>query len=179
METVWIDDLVEIFEETNMDWKTYLNRKTGEYIDVPLKEEDLEEYSQEEKDLFLEIDALRDYIVLPDQKALKEFDIMEAYANDTYNTGIQKRLLYALKNGKPFRNFRAQIRLLNLEDDYTSYRSMVFAAKARTWCMEHSISYDVENEDFKEYFKEIEEDERIEKELNDFEDAFNEFEYDE
>ena len=176
-EIVWIDDLAQCFEEIDATQKIYLDTNTAEFVFVPANQEEWEEYNQEDQDLFYEIDALKQYLPLPNQKELKEYDIMEDYASGCANYGYQKRLLFALKNGKPFRNFRAQIRLLNLEEDYNHYRYMIYCAKARTWCMERNIPYDVDNEEVKEYLREIEEDEKLEKDLEDFEDSYDEFTY--
>ena len=177
-EAVWIEDMAEAFEQIDANWKAYVDISKGDILFVPLKEEDLEEYSQEEKDLFYEIDALKQYIQLPTQKELREFDIMEEYAQGCANLGYKKHLMFALNNTKPFRNFRAQLRLLGLEEDYAYYRYMAFAAKARIWCKENDVPYQVDSDEIRDYFKEIEEDEQFEQDFKDFEDSLDEFEYD-
>ncbi|MCF0105520.1 MAG: hypothetical protein HUJ53_02030 [Holdemanella sp.] len=179
MAAVWIEDIVEAFEDLNANWKPYVNKESGEVVFMPLSQQDMDECSKEEKEIFSNIDNLSEYIPLPEQKELREFDIMEEYAQETINKGMQKRLLSALRMNKPFRNFRAQLRLLGLEDDYNQYRYMIFASKARTWCLQHAIPFQVESDEIKDYFKEIEEDERKEKELEDFDDSFGEFTYEE
>lgn len=176
---VFLEDIAQAFEEMDANWKPYLHKKSGEIIFVPQTEEAFNEVDEEEKNLYYEIDALSDYIVLPDQKELREFDIMEQYTDDLANVGMQQRLYNALRKPKPFRNFRAQIRLLNLEEDYGYYRYMIFNAKARLWCIANGIQYSIDTDEVKDYIAQIEKDEKLEKELEDFDDSLDEFEYEE
>ncbi len=174
---IWIEDIAQAFEDLDANWQAYVNKETGEILFVPLTQELMDGFSQDDKELFSMIKDLDNFIALPSQKELREFDIMEQYTEDTYNIGMKKRLLFALNHSKPFRNFRAQLRLLNLEEDYQHYRYMVFCAKARSWCKEHDIVYEVEDEEVISYFKELENDEEIVQNLEDFNDEFDEFEY--
>lgn len=174
---VWIEDIAQAFEEADANWSAYINKKSGEILFVPLQEELMEEFDEEEKELFKIIDDLEDFVCLPNQRELREYDIMEQYTEDTYNVGMKKRLEFALNRSKPFRNFRAQLRLLNLEEDYNHYRYMIFCAKARRWCMEKGISFEVEDEDVISYFKDLEEEERLNQDMEEFNDVLDEFEY--
>ena len=177
MTHVWIEDIVEAFEDYNSGWKPYVNVDSGEVIFIPLKVDDFIGISEKEIEIYSHIEKYKQYVPLPSQKELREYDIMEEYAMETLNKGIQKRLLNALGMTKPFRNFRTQLHLLNLEDDYNQYRYMVFASKARHWCLQNNIPFKVESDEIKEFFKEIEEDEKLEKELEEFQEIFDEFEY--
>ncbi|MBQ0064200.1 MAG: hypothetical protein KBT48_00385 [Firmicutes bacterium] len=177
--SIWIEDLAEAFEDMDASWKGYVNTEKGEIVFVPLSEDERQTFTKEELDAFDEIPFLEEYVSLPEQKDLREYDIMEQYTDDLLNTGYKQRLYHALHNGKPFRNFRSQIRYLGLEEDYNHYRYIVYTALARKFCIEKGIPYEVDSDEVKEYLEQIEEDEKFDQEMDALESTLDEFEYEE
>lgn len=177
MNKVWIEDIAEAFEDMDSNWQGYVDKEKGEVVFVPLTSEARDSFSKEELEEMKEYDFSDDYVALPEQKELREYDIMEQYTEDLINTGYKQRLFHALHNGKPFRNFRAQIRYLGLEEDYSHYRFIVFTSIARKFCINNSIEYDVENEEVKEYLAQVEEDEKFDENMKSLGNSLDEFEY--
>ncbi|MDO4467588.1 MAG: UPF0158 family protein [Bacillota bacterium] len=179
MSKVYLEDIAQAFEDMADGWKGYVDRIEGEVIFVPLSQDAKSEFSKEELLEFETEEFFENLVSLPEQKALREYDIMEQYTEDIMNTGYKQRLSHALHNNKPFRNFRAQIRYLGLEDDYFHYRFVVFTSIARKFCLENKLEFEIESDEIREYIAQVEDDEKFDQEMESFSDTLDEFDYEE
>jgi len=126
-----------------------LNKKTGEIytaLDEDLHNadygEDIGSYSgaalEKEKDI-LESD---DWIQLPSQFDVHEWDIMRRFCYTIDDEALREELLNAIHGSGAFRMFKSVLRRNDLEDEWFAYRNKVFKEIATQWCKENEIEYE-------------------------------------
>lgn len=99
----------EIAERIDLGSVCYCNRKTGElkFIVDPDNPYSEEEFWREDLD---EIEKnWEDYFTIKKMPARDAFQIMEDFIDQVSNQKIKNRLIYALNNRKPFRNFKYEV----------------------------------------------------------------------
>lgn len=128
--------IADKLEETTDCWQQYFNIKTGEF-------EALSDGTYVETDLELaeKIENSDDYVRLPNQYDINEYNIMEQFAESLTNHLQASSLCNALRVRKPFRKFKDQLNYLGLEDKYYSYRHLKYIEIAREWCIKNQIIY--------------------------------------
>lgn len=128
--------IADKLEETTDFWQQYFNIKTGEF-------EALSDGTYVETDLELaeKIENSDDYVRLPNQYDINEYNIMEQFAESLTNHLQASSLCNALRVRKPFRKFKDQLNYLGLEDKYYSYRHLKYIEIAREWCIKNQIIY--------------------------------------
>lgn len=134
--TVYLEDIAEKLEETIDCWEQYLNIRTGEF-------EALSDgtYIETDDELAERIEESEDYIRLPNQREIREYDIMEDFAASIENAEISSRLFSALSGRKPFRHFKDEINYLGIAKEYYQFKSALLLRIARDWCEENNIKY--------------------------------------
>ena len=114
----------EIAELLDAGMVCYYNKKTGEIKSVidfdsnPGADEELWEDDIKELE-----DNDEDYIHFESYTSRESFEVMADFAENVDNTGLRKKLIYALNNRKPFQNFKWQI------DNSGEYRQKWFDFK--------------------------------------------------
>ena len=83
------------------------------------------------------IDESDDYVRLPSQYELHEYNIMERFAEEQNNAVLMR----ALRGRKPYRTFKDRAIDLGLDQEYYAFRSRAYADIAREWCRENDIPY--------------------------------------
>ena len=99
--TVILEDVVDKLEEASDCWEQYLNAVAGEYVALSDGS-----YVEPDYELAEEIEDSDSYIRLPNQREIREFNIMEDFAEATPNAENQRKLFSALRGRKPFRHFK-------------------------------------------------------------------------
>jgi hypothetical protein len=134
---VKIQDIVEAIDLPNRDWRSYVNRETGEIVTVaegtvigPDGELDPEDIEQADG-----------FLMLPTSEEIHEWGIMEEFARGRARPQADD-LLEALDGRGAFRMFRSTIRRLGMEDEWDRVRQVAFASIARQWLDEHEIEYE-------------------------------------
>ena len=131
-----LEVIADKLEETTDCWEQYFNIKTGEF-------EALSDGTYIETDLELaeNIESSDDYIRLPNQYDINEYNIMEQFAESLDNI-TQINILYnILKGKKPYRKFKDQINYLGLAEQYYSFRHSKYIEIAKEWCENNNILY--------------------------------------
>lgn len=82
-----------------------------------------------------------EYIRLPDQFDLHEYDIMQDFAVAVTNDSKRDLLLDALNGKKPFKHFKDVLRQTGLDREYYDFRTSGLLEIARNWCEENAIPY--------------------------------------
>jgi hypothetical protein len=133
---VLLEDVVDKLEEIADFCEHYLNTATGEFA-ILFNDMDIES----DDDLLEEIDGSDDYVRLPDQYDIDEYNIMKDFAETVLDVNKRDRLQQALNGKKPFRHFKDTLNYAGLDEAYYAFRSLAFAQIARQWCEDNNIPY--------------------------------------
>lgn len=133
---VSLEDIAEKLEETMDHWEQFLNVVTGEF--VALSDGTYIETDEKKAE---EIENSNDYVRLPNQYDIHEYNIMEDFAESTADVYKRERLLRALNGRKPFRRFKDTLDYIGLSKAYYAFRSLRFFQVSQEWCKENSIPY--------------------------------------
>ena len=131
-----LEDIADKLEETMDCWEQYLNIVTGEFAALSDGS-----YVETDEELAEEINCSDDYIRLPNQHEIREYDIMEAFADATPDADKRGKLFSVLNGRKPFRNFKDTINYTGLDEAYYAFRLLYFIKIAKEWCEENDIPY--------------------------------------
>ncbi len=140
MKTVFVEDVAEAFEETSTEWVQFLNTETGEFVSLP-DSDFYDGWDEEAEKLAEEIDSSDKYVRLPSQRELREYDIMEDFAERVPNHRKAAILFQALEGRKPFRHFKDAINYLELDKAYYAFRFLSYCVMAVHWCEDNEIPY--------------------------------------
>lgn len=154
---IFIEDIADKLEEANEEWLAFLNRNTGEIVDVGRQyygiAEELGEdgkipvYLTEWEKKFVEtaievVDNWEDYVELPGQFDIHEYSIMEDFA-ESITDNRKSAGLYQSLNGKgAFRRFKDKLYDFGMEDLWYAYKYEAYCKIAVRWCDESEISYE-------------------------------------
>jgi len=103
-------------------------------------------YIDTDEKLAEKIESSSDYIRLPNQYDIHEYNIMEDFAESSADVHKRERLLRALNSRKPFRHFKDALDYVGLSEAYYAFRSLVFFQISMEWCKENSIPYKIHEE---------------------------------
>lgn len=135
--TVIIEDVADQLEMSMECWEQYLNSTTGEFVSLSDGS-----YVETDMELAEEIENSDDYIRLPNQYEIQEYNIMENFANAIPDTEKRIKLFRALNGRKPFRNFKDTINNLGLDEAYYAFRFLAHIDIAKEWCEKNDIAYE-------------------------------------
>lgn len=148
--SVTLLDIVDALEMQSDTITSYLNLRCGEVILVA--EESLMAAQEGECNCPLtgkpldEIKAMlaepQDYLKLPTQFDINEFEIMERFAASVTDSSQCDTLLTALRMRRPFRHFKDAVHRLGLAENWYMFRTREFEQIAVGWCKIHGIAYD-------------------------------------
>ena len=133
---VYLEDIADKLEETTDCWEQYLNIRTGKF-------ETLSDgtYIETDEELAEKIEESDEYIRLPNQREIPEYNIMENFAANIENTDVSNRLFSALKGRKPFRHFKDEINYIGIAEEYYRFKSAALLRIAQDWCEANDIAY--------------------------------------
>lgn len=154
---VFIEDIADKLEEANENWLAFLNKNTGEIVNVERQYYGLAEELPEDEEIpsnlsdwekaFVQtaievLDNWENYLELPNQFDIHEYSIMEDFAESIVDQR-KSAILYQAMNGRgAFRRFKDKLYDLGLEDLWFSYKYESFCKTAVRWCDEYEISYE-------------------------------------
>ena len=131
--------IAEAIDEAFSGWTQFLNTKTGEI--VSLSDPVVFPWEDDEVELAKEIDESDDYVRLPDQHEIHEFQIMEAFAASISNEYQSGRLYRALNGRKPYHHFKDEVQYLGIDSQYYAFRFSEYLVLAKQWCEQHDVPY--------------------------------------
>ena len=147
--TVLIEDIADKLEEVMEEWEQYLNIETGEIVSLPSSDNDYIDLVPEDEELAEEMECSDNYVRLPNQYDIHEYNIMEDFAYAAPNQKYQEKLLYVLHGRKPYRHFKDEIINLGIDDVYYAYRTLEFCKIAKEWCERYEIPFNTKIDDLK------------------------------
>lgn len=149
--TVSITDLVEALEATSEETQFYLNLSTGEVIlkseaELLSSESDelADEYSDWDDDMQESAEAimeLEEFIPLPDQYEINEFEIMGDFCDSLENQESRNTLSAILRGKGAFNNFHLHLQQYGLTEKWEQFRLDSFRQAAIEWCEVNDIPY--------------------------------------
>ena len=136
MKRVNLSLLADALEENFDGWKQFYNTHTGEVESLPDAGNDYAEI-EDFAELAEKIDSSPDYVQMPSQWDIHEYQIMESFAEEK-KSGVLFRML---RGRKPFRHFKDKINELGIDQEYYRFRHQAFYEICRNWCEENDIPY--------------------------------------
>ena len=150
---VKLSEILEAMEFVNSENATYLNIKNGEvvllsYSDMPAAEndsdiEDFPDWQLENIAIAKEILAgeSKDYIALPDDFDIDEYDMMQHFINRISDDSIAQTLAISIKGSGAFRRFREHLCQFGIQEEWFTYRNNEYKQLAIQWCLENNVEY--------------------------------------
>ncbi len=152
---VKIKKIADALDSMMDEWVYYLNRETGEIVEIEKEYLSIAEESEEDEDFGeykdWEQDAIRDavkvlenpedYIKLPDEYEIDEYNIMMEFCCNIPNKNLREKLLNLISGRGAFRRFKDAIKRYNIEDEWYKYRFEELCKMAREWCEDNNLPY--------------------------------------
>ncbi len=149
---VKLDDIIDEMEIQFDSHSYYLNKKTGELVmvtddhfSVAEDAEDISHYPDwEQEAIKVAIDVFEsrdDYISLPSQFEIHEYEIMEEYCESLDDEDLKVKMLRSIKGRGAFGRFKDTIYEYGIEEKWFQYRREAFKRIAIIWCEENKIQY--------------------------------------
>ncbi len=142
---------VDEVEGISPEWYVYLNRQTGEFVGFTRDVANIVESGPVpdnlldwEKEMARQAeDAMGsdDYLPLPSQFEIDEYDIMRRFARHYPVDSISYQLSNALHGSGAFRRFKDIVHRCGIADEWYEYRQAAFETIAIAWLEENSIPY--------------------------------------
>jgi muramoyltetrapeptide carboxypeptidase LdcA involved in peptidoglycan recycling len=143
--------VVEQLEIISDGFQTYFNSRTGEFISISDDEmrmaergsplDDLADWERELVEAAIEVMETNDYLTLPTQFEIHEYDIMERFSYAYPEEHISDMLLSKIKGGGAFRRFKDTIHRYNIQDEWYAYRTKTLEKIAIEWLEDNGLSY--------------------------------------
>lgn len=148
---VLLSEVVDGLEMVDDSMKAYINRKTGEIVEVTLEQElsaESDEPSDDRPDWQVEewkqtrrILKSKDFIALPSQFEIHEWSIMERFAQSLENEDDRATLLGALRGRGAFGRFERTIEGLGVREQWYKFRGNTLAEIAIEFLEAKGIPY--------------------------------------
>ncbi len=151
-----LEDVLEAIEIRTRESNYFYNKNSEEihYItDDELREAeddvDISEYPDWQQDSIktaIDILSTNDYIKLPDDNEIDDYEIMEDFCYSIEDKELRNKMISAINGKGAFRRFKDKIYEYDLTDDWYDYQDKKFKEIAIEWCEMHNIEYGGENE---------------------------------
>lgn len=138
--SVSLPAVADAFEEAHPEVHHYLDLRTGEILlfsteEISAAEEDadLEKFPDWQRETIRQAGELLDseqYLELPDQYEIHEYDIMERFCYTVKSDALTEQLLYEIRGSGAFRRFKNAVHYHGIADDWYAFRRNAFEEKA-------------------------------------------------
>jgi Uncharacterised protein family (UPF0158). len=156
MKPISLRQIAESLDFFMDNWKSYLNKKTGEIIEIQIEylsiaeesedDDDFSEYEDWEQDSIRDaitiLENWSDFVELPDKEEVNEYSIMEDFCYSLNNDKLSNKLCNAISGKGAFRRFKDVIYQHDIENDWYAYKHKALCEIARKWCEFHKIQYE-------------------------------------
>ena len=132
--SVDLNELIDAFTMQSHDITYYVNRKSGEIVQ-------LIQGMMEEDEIASEILCSDDYISLPSSYELDKYTIMEEFVFSLQDIKIQEVLACAISGKGAFGRFKETIKKYGIEDQWYEYQHEQLQKKAIEWCRQNGLYY--------------------------------------
>lgn len=132
MDNELISRIAELLEQVSDENEFLYRKSTGEIIDR--NPEFIDERTLE----YIEVNE-QDYILLPTQYDIHEYQIMKDFALECPYEQMRDRMLASLRGSGAFRRFKDAVYYLGIRDDWFAYRTKRFSEIAEQWCIQNGL----------------------------------------
>jgi hypothetical protein len=149
--TIHLRDVVSEMEGFDDNFRSFLNRVTGELATVSVEElsaveedYDLEDYPQWQREAIQkaeEIIVSEDWLELPSKFEIHEWQIMRDFCYSVDDERLSSELLDAIHGSGAFRVFKNAIYYRGIEQRWHSFRQDALEQIARDWLERNEISF--------------------------------------
>lgn len=149
--SVSLPAVADAFEEAHPEVHHYLDLRTGEILlfsteEISAAEEDadLEKFPDWQRETIRQAGELLDseqYLELPDQYEIHEYDIMERFCYTVKSDALTEQLLYEIRGSGAFRRFKNAVHYHGIADDWYAFRRNAFEEKVAAWLEANDIPF--------------------------------------
>lgn len=133
---VKLNDVIEALDFVNDETKYFYSIKAEELLMVCNGMVN----GEIDSDLIEEIEeSFDEYIALPGQYEIDEYNMMEEFINDLPEGRKQDELYDVIQGSGAFRRFKDEVYELGLEQRWYKYRDEAYEKLALEWCKENGI----------------------------------------
>ena len=146
-----IEDIIHGMEFQSDESASYLNKNTGKVVLITDEEfralednepiEDFPDFQHENIKTAREILETDNYIPLPTQFDIHEYDIMGRFCLSIKDMELGNILYNSIKGSCAFKRFKQNIYRYNIQDDWYKYRDAAIKEIAVEWCKHHNIKF--------------------------------------
>src|SRR5690606_5283954 len=144
-----LNAIVDAFETQNSESVSYINVNNGDVVivfegflissnsdkvDAMMPECQKQEIIQPQ-----DIESGDDWVELPSQFEINEYQIMRAFANSRIDTNENQKLHAALTGSKAFRRFKDTAFDIGVIDEWYEFKTKALTEIARTWCEDNGF----------------------------------------
>ena len=149
MTKVKLSEIIDAIEFNSDGVESFINIKTS---DICCITDDLMSIAEDESDTCPdwqkdEIKIVKaylenpdDYLALPSQHDVNEYEMMEDFASNQADEKIAGQLLISLRGQGAFRRFKDNVNLLDIEKEWYKFRDEKYKQFALEWCEENDIT---------------------------------------
>ena len=147
-----LNDIIEAIEFQSDEARSFIHVKTGEIHlitdeAIHIVENDDHDYPDWQKDdIKIAKDYLeneKDYLSLPSQYEVNEYQIMEDFVTNLEDERIAGLLSICLRGKGAFRRFKESVVLLGIDKEWYQFKDERYKAFAVEWCEENDVALEV------------------------------------
>jgi hypothetical protein len=149
---VSLRDFVDEMQMLSNECRVYLNKSTGEIISVTNddfavvneSDGDWSEYDRLEQEFFQKVEKIvssDDYLELPNQHEIHEYEIMERFCLSISDEKISGVFLDMIRGSGAFRRFKDLLYRYGIEKDWFRFKDEAYKEIAISWLESHGFDY--------------------------------------
>jgi hypothetical protein len=152
---VYLEDLIEGIEMQGELIKAFLNKETGKVVSVTEEdfyyvemEDEMEgemnseaDWQQEQIEIARKIRETDDYIQLPDEDEIDEYQIMKNFCLSLSDNKIRDEMLQSIQGSGAFERFKGNIRRFGITEEWYAYRDTAIKEITIEWCEVNDVEY--------------------------------------
>ena len=149
---VSLRDFVDEMQTLSNEVRAYVSQTTGEVISVTndefsIVEEnngDWSEYDKLEQEFFQKVEKIissDEYLELPNQYEIHEYEIMEGFCLSISDEKVSDVLLDKIHGSGAFRRFKDTIYRYGIEKDWFRFKDEAYKEIAVSWLERHGFEY--------------------------------------
>ena len=149
---VSLRDFVDEMQMVSNECRVYLNKDTGEVISVTdddfaivnESDGDWSEYDKLEQEFFQKVEKIvsaDEYLELPSQYDIHEYEIMEKFCLSIPNEKISDVFLNMIRGSGAFRRFKDLIYRYDIEKDWFKFKDEAYKEIAISWLESNGFEY--------------------------------------
>ena len=139
---VSLREVAEMVDACPQGWSLHLERKTGELHMLPGETSDAGQDDEESQKLLERLDTEPDaFVTLPEQREMREYDIMERFCESIEDERKRERLLDAISGKGAFGRFKDMIVRVGVRDDWFAFKERAYAKEIREFLKFKDIAF--------------------------------------